>query len=286
VEFDPVRSNKYGATSGTIVIEQGNLNVDEPAEGEPGVKNMEGVRVTFHRSCFWVYGRKMAKADLSYVVQPNQRVSVECRKITEEDRRAHSALPQDIEYRATIIYIGPSRPRNDRADPNRNDTGIFQWLAKRGLNIGQFTRLVEGKVPPHRPQELDRNNFYLPPVRGEGVGLASSLSQGGGQQQANLPVLRHGPVIAHILDSAISSSGPSDPRLFTLLENDDMAQAAHHVAEALRHAIQYYKEASQEASYGRGYGSAGPGGKRPNDNLYSNYHGWQNKKQRMGRGGY
>ena len=39
-----------------------------------------------------------------------------------------------------------------------------------------------------------------------------------------LPVLRHGPVITHILDSAISCSGPSDPRLFTLLENDEMAQ--------------------------------------------------------------
>ena len=56
-------------------------------------------QVTFHRSAFWVYGRKMAKADLSYVVQPNQRVTVEVRQITQEDREAHKSLPHDIDYR-------------------------------------------------------------------------------------------------------------------------------------------------------------------------------------------
>ena len=44
---------------------------------------------------------------------------VECKKITEEDRAHHTNLPSDIDYRATIIWIGPSRPRNDRDDPNR-----------------------------------------------------------------------------------------------------------------------------------------------------------------------
>ena len=43
-------------------------------------------------------------------------------------------------------------------------------------------------------------------------------------QPEMMPVLRHGPVLAHILETAISSQGPADPRLFTLLENDDMAQ--------------------------------------------------------------
>ena len=35
--------------------------------------------------------------------------------------------------------------------------------------------------------------------------------------------------------------GPSDPRLYHLLENDTMAQAAHHVSEALKCAINYYR---------------------------------------------
>ena len=129
-----------GCTSGTILLDQGsfNLPLEEVEEGKLGVKDMKEVKITFHRSCFWIYGRKMAKADLSYVVQPNQKVHfklinnvapivtpiddkvvVECKKITEEDRAHHTNLPSDIDYRATIIWIGPSRPRNDRDDPNR-----------------------------------------------------------------------------------------------------------------------------------------------------------------------
>ena len=75
--------------------------------------------------------------------------------------------------------------------------GIFPWLSKRGLNIGQFTRLVEGKVPAHSQQELDHNGFYLPPVRGEGASMSSMAVMGRvGMEQ--LPVIRHGPVITHM----------------------------------------------------------------------------------------
>ena len=65
-----------GCTSGTILLDQGsfNLPLEEVEEGKLGVKDMKEVKITFHRSCFWIYGRKMAKADLSYVVQPNQKV--------------------------------------------------------------------------------------------------------------------------------------------------------------------------------------------------------------------
>jgi len=294
--FDQVRTNKYGCTSGTIMLDASTLNLelDDLGEGQVGVRDMKDVKVTFHRACFWVYGRKMAKADLSYIVQPNQRVMVECKKITADDRKLHSSLPLDIDYRATVIWIGPSRPRNDREDPNRNDTGIFQWLAKRGLNINQFTKLVEGKLPPHSPHELDHNNFFLPPMRGEGASQASldQISRSG--QPELMPVLRHGPVIAHILDTAIASQGPADHRLFTLLENDEMAQAAHHVSEALRYSIQYYKEATSNlrgGGFGMGYGPAGPQrgrGKRSYDD-YANFGGGYSrppsKHQRYGWGG-
>ena len=41
-----------------------------------------------------------------------------------------------------------------------------------------------------------------------------------------MEMFRHGPMVTHILDTAAASTGPSDPRLMTLLENDDMAQVA------------------------------------------------------------
>ena len=53
---------------------------------------------------------------------------VECRAISEKDRQLHPSLPPDIHYRATLIWVGPARPRNDKEDPNRNDTGIFQGM--------------------------------------------------------------------------------------------------------------------------------------------------------------
>ena len=34
---------------------------------------------------------------------------MECRRITEDDRKLHTSLPQDIDFRATIIWIGPCR---------------------------------------------------------------------------------------------------------------------------------------------------------------------------------
>ena len=134
VMFDQPKSSRYsiGCTSGTIVLDQGALNLDmsEVSEGQIGVKDMKDVKVTFHRASFWIYGRKMAKADLSYIVQPNQKVMVECKRITEKDREQHSALPPDINYRATVIWIGPTRPRNDRDDPNRNDPGNVQTRSR------------------------------------------------------------------------------------------------------------------------------------------------------------
>merc|ERR1712176_1617045 len=90
----------------------------------------------------------------------------------EEDRKLHTSLPPDIDYRATIIWIGPCRPRNDREDPNRSCPGVFQWLSRRGMNINQFSKLVEGRVPPHTPDMLDHKGFFLAPPRGEGVSLS------------------------------------------------------------------------------------------------------------------
>ena len=70
-------------------------------------------------------------------------------------------------------------------------------MSKRGLNIGQFTRLVEGRLPAHSLQELDHNGFFLPPVRGEGASM-SSMDVMSRVQMDQMPVIRHGPVISHM----------------------------------------------------------------------------------------
>ena len=52
----------------------GRFKLEEVEEGQIGMKDMQEVKVTFNRSCFWIYGRKMGKVDLSHVVQPNEKV--------------------------------------------------------------------------------------------------------------------------------------------------------------------------------------------------------------------
>ena len=140
------------------------------------------------------------------------------------------------------------------------------------MNINDFNKLVEGHLPPHHAGQLDSNSFFLQAQYGEGAppGFASI------ERPERVPVLRHGPMVAHILDTAASSSGPLDPKLFSLLENDDMAQVAHHVSEALRYAVQYYRYGNRTGgSFGQGFGrdyggggGFGRGGKRPHDGGY------------------
>jgi len=283
ITLDPMPSNKkYGTSAGTILVDSGLMNVENPAVGQLGVREMKGIKVTFHRTNFWVFGRKMAKADLTYLVQPNQRVTLECSKITSQERDYYTNLPANIEYRATIVWVGPTRPRNDRDDPNRNDVSIFDWLSKRGLNIQQFNRLVEGNMPPHNPVELDHRNFFLPPEKAaSGPKEMINMMEDLGGSPEMMPVLRHGPMLAHILDTAMSCTGPSDPRLHHLLENDQQAQAAHHISEALKFAIAYYRKKS--AGLGVGYGARGPGGMAPKRG-FDNFRGGAIKRARGGYG--
>ncbi len=83
--------------------------IDYLQPGELGAKDIRGVKVTFHRTNFWVYGRKMAKADLSYVVQPNQKVVVECTRITAKERQVQSV--EGLKYfmyrrrTGTVLYM-------------------------------------------------------------------------------------------------------------------------------------------------------------------------------------
>ena len=53
-----------------------------------------------------------------------------------------------------------------------------------------------------------------------------------GLSPEHLPVLLPY-MITRILDTALSSSGPDDPRLYTILENDKMEQGLHHVSQVI-----------------------------------------------------
>eukprot|EP00088_Acartia_fossae_P051852 TRINITY_DN5832_c0_g1_i10.p1 TRINITY_DN5832_c0_g1~~TRINITY_DN5832_c0_g1_i10.p1 ORF type:complete len:933 (-),score=328.00 TRINITY_DN5832_c0_g1_i10:867-3665(-) len=274
--LDRIHNPKAGCTCGTIVTDIGYFNPETPTKDGKGTIAMKGMKVTFHRTNLWVFGRKCAKADLSYLIQPNQRVNFEVEEITSDDRSRMHDLDPNIKFRATIAWIGPVRPRNDPEDPNKNDVSVFVWVQKRGMDIKKYNALLDGKVPAHSQMDLDMNNFFLAPLKdyaNPGAEKEAMQERMGGMGGPGMPgpggehlppVLRHGPVVAHMLETCISAQGPMDPRLMNLIENDEMAQAAFHISEALKFSLTHYREkTNRPMSGGMGMGMGFGGMKRP-----------------------
>ena len=53
-----------------------------------------------------MFGRKCAKADLTYLITPNQRVNLEVELISDEDREKIADLAPSVKYKATCIWVG------------------------------------------------------------------------------------------------------------------------------------------------------------------------------------
>ncbi len=154
VSLDASRGAKIGVVSGAIKIDEGYICKEGPKEaaGSKMVADMAGKIITFHRSTLWVYGRKLAKGDIAHVIPDNQIVYCEAKEMTEEEKaRLSSMMPANCNHRATIVWIGPSRPRNDKDDPSRNDASVFEWIARRNMNINMFNALIEGRLHTVNP---------------------------------------------------------------------------------------------------------------------------------------
>jgi len=246
VSLDPSIS-RYGIMCGTIKIAGGHEMLDDP-KGDKGMLDLKGALVTFNRVNLWVYGRKMAKADISYVLQPDQRISLEVERLTDEERakfRKNIPLSNDVKYKATIAWIGCARPRNDRDDPNKNDKSLFDWLGARGLNMKSFQRLVDGQLPPTQPNMLGLNNFALAPNFNRERERDAENEKAMQELESTLPdvpVLRHGPLVVHMIETCINSPGPHDPRLMNLIDSEKTAQVAFHVSEALRTSLDHFRK--------------------------------------------
>jgi len=63
--------------------------------------------------------------------------------------------------------------------------------------------------------------------------------------KAAAPVFRHGDAAAKLCDMALTVTGPSDPRLLSMIRSDDDAQLAFHMQKALEMAIDNYKRSRQ-----------------------------------------
>jgi hypothetical protein len=246
-------------SSGLIMIDDEGFDTKYHLENGKAFKDMKGQLVAFNRDCLWIHGIKIVQGDLAYLLGVNQNVSLEI--------EANDGLEEDhVIYKATMVYIGSERPRHNLCDKetSRSEPDLCDFVTKRKLTMNVFQDIIQGKHPPVESALLDTvTGFYL-----------SSKPLLESSQDAEQPVLRHGLDLANMLEVAVTSSGPDDPFLMNLIKNDEMAQNAHHIAQALQCALDNYRQSQLRPSPVQDFGV------RPlMDNNFDNFNQRPNNKR-------
>lgn len=115
--------------------------------------NSVGERAIFKREHTYVFGARMAKADLSYVIKEKDKIQLEMERLDEEDAvEAKNKYGCEIKYCATLAWVGPppKLERNCDTFPHYIGNSIYPFLSKRGMDEEFFTRLITGDLPPKK----------------------------------------------------------------------------------------------------------------------------------------
>ncbi|TRY78326.1 hypothetical protein TCAL_15357 [Tigriopus californicus] len=115
--------------------------------------NSVGERAIFKREHTYVFGARMAKADLSYVIKEKDKIQLEMERLDEEDAvEAKKKYGCEIKYCATLAWVGPTPKleRNCDTFPHYIGNSIYPFLNKRGMDEEFFTRLITGDLPPKK----------------------------------------------------------------------------------------------------------------------------------------
>lgn len=239
-----------GAVSGVVKVDKGPLI---------------GSLVTFHRRNTWVLGYNMGKADLTNLFIEGQKVSLEAVVISADDRKKYPGLPYQYKYRATLVWTSKFRPRNDIEKTVPESVHVNNWLKKRGLSWDKFQLLVKGKLPivPAEIATRHRTNMLrggelealVGPMESQEPGNNQCPGGAGSQERIQprldtLPVFRHGPEAVRLCDEALSVLGPSDPRIYRIIQSDHNAQMAFHIHKALGFALEEYKNLTGRVNSG------------------------------------
>ncbi len=282
-----------GNVGGILSVDQGYERFTEQNKVGTGMLPMRDQQVFVPRSTLYVFGHRTSNVDVSFILARNQKLTLETTPLTPADREKYGVdIPRRVKHRATIAWVGPTRPRGNRdRDPSRNDVGIKEWLFKRSLTVSSFEAMVSGKEPvvenpaPNRDREGFTLNEEILPYETDESSIPSLLNVPSSKKAAaaaaaaseppavsavreeilelgsvypdlgELPIFRHGLQVAEMLETAVVCTGPTDPSIRDLIEDDHMAQQAHHVSQALQFALDFYKEK-------RGFGAGAMVGKR------------------------
>ncbi len=239
---------QIGAEKGIIKVEQGYAEAQDE-DGNRGLRCLVGEKVRFDRDQLFAFGMRCDKADLAHILARNQKIMLEAKHVEDTGEQPHHGHNAgQIVWQASLTWVGPCRPRNDRdVALSRNDEGVKIWLKKRNLSDEDLEDVLLGNKVVSKWLKDDMG-FALP----QDMKPDDRPPVGSRWQPQNpirplvhcepLPVLKHGPEVANMVEAAIMAAGPSYPLLSTLICDDDLAQKAYHICQALKFAVDYYKE--------------------------------------------
>ena len=280
----PQSSSKAGSDGGVLRLFAGHPHSKE------GRKAPE---VLFERESVFIWNVQITNGDLNYVLQENDKVFVEVVDLLGKEKKKWQnrlGSPQVPKYIATLVFVGGGRPKAEKISEDfTKNSNLVQWLNKRNIDIGLFSRLIAGNLPLKTLQSGGEDMFSqdYPNISGYS-GLAGQkpkqsspfnnpgLQQGGGirtmgggwsgpgmnsgsslrrSEFAN-PIMRQA---EDLTQRTMMLQSPEDPEVTNLIQDDSEAQLALFLSKTLTNAIMMYRQGGPSASAG----PIGPPGNKP-----------------------
>ena len=126
----------------------------------------------------YVFGARMGRADLGYVMKTNDKVQLELAELDTVILR----FGVEIRYRASLVWVGPP-PRLDencedfphhvgnvimpfitKVDMDNERNVIIIISVQRGFSVEDFTRLVRGEMEPKPREDAAASSAIISPA--------------------------------------------------------------------------------------------------------------------------
>merc|ERR1719150_490811 len=139
---------EQGFTSGILQVMGGSSKIGE--------------RAVFSRDQVYVFGARMGRADLGYVMKTNDKVQLELAELDTVILR----FGVEIRYRASLGWVGPPPRLDENCEdfPHHVGNVIMPFITKRGFSVEDFTRLVRGEMEPKPREDSAASSAIISPA--------------------------------------------------------------------------------------------------------------------------
>merc|ERR1719471_1869497 len=169
----PQSSSKTGSDGGVLRLFAGHPHSKE------GRKAPE---VLFERDSVYIWNVQISNGDLNYVLQENDKVFVEVVDLLGKEKKKWQnrlGSPQVPKYIATLVFVGGGRPKLEKMSEDfTKNSNLVQWLNKRNIDIGLFSRLISGSLPLKTLESAGEDMFSQDyPIAGYAGGLVGQKAK-------------------------------------------------------------------------------------------------------------